>query len=448
MRKLISFLLLTLLTFTCSRTKEEWKTRSIYRIVTDRFARTEETTEKCELSTYCGGTFQGIIDKLDYIQGMGFNAIWISPIVKNSEGSYHGYHTLNFYKVNEHFGTEEDLHHLVEECHKRDIWVMVDVVANHVARVGPDYSKIVPFNKSEYYHEECEITDWNDQWMVEKCRFFGLPDLNTEHPYVNKTLNDWIYGLVKTFNFDGIRIDTVPHVPKWFWDHFRKAAGVFSIGEIFNGNPDYAADYQNHLDSVINYPMYYTIKDSFCGDMRNIYYYLEYAAKKYVDTTVLGTFVENHDNPRFLNVCEDVNKFKNAIVFSIMWEGIPIVYYGGEQLYHGGADPQNREPLWPNYNKSEMYNMIAKANKARQGNELWKYEIEIKKNDEIFVAFKRGNALVMLTRGEACKRVVTNLEYEDGTILCNIFDEKDCVVVNDNTVNVIMGVEPKIYVLQ
>ena len=66
--------------------------------------------------------------------------------------------------------------------------------------------------------------------MVENCRFSDLPDLKTEHPYVNKTLNDWIYGLVKTFNFDGIRIDTVPEVPKWFWDHFRKAAGVFSIG--------------------------------------------------------------------------------------------------------------------------------------------------------------------------------------------------------------------------
>ena len=447
MRKLISFLLLNLLTFTCSRTKEEWKTRSIYQIITDRFAKTEETTESCDLSTYCGGTFQGIIDKLDYIQGMGFNAIWISPIVKNIEGSgsYDGYHTINFYEVNEHFGTEEDLHQLVEECHKRDIWVMVDVVANHVGPVGFDFREVVPFNESEYYHEYCQITDWNNQWMIENCRFWGLPDLNTEHPYVNKTLNDWIYGLVKTFNFDGIRIFNVPLVPKWFLDEFTKSAGVFSIGEVFNGNPDYVADYQNHLDSVLNYPLYYTIKNAFCGDMKTIEGYLAYAAKKYVDTTVLGTFVENHDNSRFLNLCEDVNKFKNAIVFSIMWEGIPIVYYGGEQLYHGR---QNREPLWPNYNKSEMYNMIAKANEVRQGKELWKYEIKIRYNDEIFIAFTRGDVFVMLTRGEACKRVITNLEYEDGTILCNIFDEKDCVVVKDHTLDVIMGVEPKIYVVQ
>ena len=430
----MSFLLLTLLTFTYSRTKEEWKTRSIYQIITDRFARTEETTEKCDLSRYCGGTFKGIIDKLDYIQGMGFNAIWISPIVKNTEGSYHGYYTVNFYKVNEHFGTEEDLHHLVEECHKRDIWVMVDVVVHHVGPIGSDYSRIVPFNKSEYYHDDRT--------------FFDLPELKIEHDYVNKTLNDWIYGLVKTFDFDGIRIDTVDLVPKWFLDRFTKSANVFSIGEVFNGNPDYAADYQNHMDSLVNYPMYYTIKDAFCGSMKKIEEYIGYAATKFRDTTVLGTFVDNHDNPRFLNMCGDVNKFKNAIVFSIMWEGIPIVYYGGEQLYSGGADPQNREPLWPNYNKTEMYNMIAKANEVRQGKELWKYGIIQRYADDVFYAFTRGDILVMVTRGEACKRTITYHEYKDGTILCNVFDEKDCVVVKDHTVNVIMGVEPKIYVVQ
>ena len=63
-----------------------------------------------------------------------------------------------------------------------------------------------------------------------------------------------------------------------------------------------------------------------------------------------ATFVENHDNPRFLNRCNDRSKFTNAAIFSLLWEGIPVFYYGGEQYYAGGADPNNREPLWDNYN--------------------------------------------------------------------------------------------------
>ena len=67
--------------------------------------------------------------------GMGFDAIWISPVVECIGGAYHGYAALNIYNINPKFGTEQDLHDLVEECHKRDIWVMLDVVANHVAYI-------------------------------------------------------------------------------------------------------------------------------------------------------------------------------------------------------------------------------------------------------------------------------------------------------------------------
>lgn len=77
--------------------------------------------------------------KLDYIKDLGFDAIWISPVVENMEGSYHGYHAKNFYKINSHFGTEEDLHNLINKCHENKMAVMLDVVANHVGLVGVDY---------------------------------------------------------------------------------------------------------------------------------------------------------------------------------------------------------------------------------------------------------------------------------------------------------------------
>ena len=95
--------ILFLSTYISSKSREEWKSRSIYQILTDRFARTSDTGN-CNYSQYCGENYQGIINKLDYIKGMGFDAIWISPIVENTEGSYHEYHLTNVYNLNYHFG--------------------------------------------------------------------------------------------------------------------------------------------------------------------------------------------------------------------------------------------------------------------------------------------------------------------------------------------------------
>ena len=76
-------------------------------------------------------------------------------------------------------------------------------------------------------------------------------------------LKSWVTNIVKHFNFDGIRIDTIPEVGKPFWAEFAAAAGVFQMGECFNGNVQYVADYQNYVTALFNYPMYYTIKDVF-----------------------------------------------------------------------------------------------------------------------------------------------------------------------------------------
>jgi alpha-amylase len=140
-----------------SKTKEEWKSRVIYQLLTDRFARTNGDTSGCDLHNYCGGSFRGIINNLDYISGMGFNAIWISPVVENTPGSYHGYHMTNLYTINSNFGSEQDLRDLISACHARDIWIMLDVVANHVGPVGTDYNRVHPFHDAEHYHDVCQI---------------------------------------------------------------------------------------------------------------------------------------------------------------------------------------------------------------------------------------------------------------------------------------------------
>ena len=447
MKQIIIILINQLIIFSC-KSKEEWKSRSIYQILTDRFARTSDK-DLCNLNTYCGGNYKGIINKLDYIKNMGFNAIWISPIVENTEGSYHGYHMTNLYKLNPHFGSEEDFKLLIKTCHEKDIWIMVDVVVNHVGLVGVDYSKIYPFNSKEHYHNVCQITNWNNQWQIENCRLSNLPDLNHENKWVEQKLLQWIHDLIKKYNIDGLRIDTVIEVPKWFWDKFREAAGVFQIGEAFNGNIDYIADYQNHLDSLFNYPLYYIIEKSFCGSFRELENYWFNIRPKFVLPEYIANFVENHDNPRFLNKCKDKNKFINAVVFLLLWEGIPVFYYGGEQFFSGGADPQNREPLWDNYNtNSELYIIIGKVNNLRKKVKIWNYEIVQRYADDNFYTFTRGNVLACFTNNFSFQRKITYHEFKENEKLCNILDETDCVTVSNGNIIINMRNYPKVYVKQ
>ena len=446
--KLAGLIALLLLSAIYCKSKEEWKSRSIYQLLTDRFARSSDTGY-CNYSQYCGGNYRGLINKLDYIKGMGFDAIWISPIIENTEGSYHGYHFTNLYNLNYHFGSEDDFKELVKTCHSKDIWVMVDVVANHAGPVGTDFGRINPFNRAEHYHDWCEINNWRNQWEVENCRLCGLPDLKQENDWVTQKLLEWIHDLVQKYNLDGIRIDTIMEVPKWFWDKFRASAGVFQIGEAFDGNAGYVADYQNHLDSVFNYPLYYTIKSSFCGSFRNLEGYLFNTRSVFPAPEYMATFVENHDNPRWLHDCGDRAKFTNAVIFSLVWEGIPVFYYAGEQYYAGGADPNNREPLWDNYNtKSTLYQLLGKANALRKKVQIWNYGITQRYANDNFYAFTRGNVLACFTNVQSSQYTITYHDFKDGDKLCNVLYDGDCVTVSGRNININMGDYPKLYVKQ
>jgi alpha-amylase len=135
-----------------------WKSRVIYQILTDRFE--SGSASPCsDLSSYCGGTWAGIEKQLDYVQGynyhffsysfldlfakictnsrsgMGFDAIWISPMVTNTPNGYHGYWMQDLYGFNPNFGSKSDLQALIQACHSRNMFVMLDVVGNHVGQV-------------------------------------------------------------------------------------------------------------------------------------------------------------------------------------------------------------------------------------------------------------------------------------------------------------------------
>lgn len=225
---------------------------------------------------------------------------------------------------------------------------MLDVVANHTSYYhNDDFSNIYPFNKAEHYHSECDI-DWNNQYTVENCWLAGLPDLDQNNEFVREYLKEWIATVVEMFDFDGIRIDTIPEVPKDFWSEYTEAAGVFQMGECFNGDPWFVGDYQNHVTGLFNYPMFYTIQDVF-GNGKSMYEIrtqFETEEQAFKDVEALGMFVDNHDNARFLHYHNTWTGFKSAAIFSLTSRGIPFFYYGGEQGFTGGNDPENREVLW------------------------------------------------------------------------------------------------------
>ncbi|OJJ55916.1 hypothetical protein ASPSYDRAFT_92119 [Aspergillus sydowii CBS 593.65] len=366
-----------------------WRSQSIYFLMTDRFARTDgSTSAPCELSqrTYCGGSWQGIINQLDYIQDMGFTAVWITPITEQIPETtafgtgFHGYWQKNIYNVESHLGTADDIKALSKALHDRGMYLMLDVVANHMAYAGPggstDFSIFTPFNSASYFHSYCPINNYDDQWQSENCylgdNIVSLTDLNTQNSEVRSIWYDWVKDIVSEYSIDGLRLDTVKHVEKDFWPGYVQAAGVYAVGEVLDGDPAYTCGYQaSIMDGVMNYPIYYPLREAFkssSGNMGDLYNMINSVSSNCRDPTLLGSFIENHDNARFASYTKDISQAKNVLAFIFLTDGIPIVYAGQEQHYEGGEDPYNREPVWwSGYStQSELYQFIAATNKVRK----------------------------------------------------------------------------------
>ncbi|OHW92324.1 alpha amylase [Colletotrichum incanum] len=395
----------------------EWRSQTIYQVMTDRFARTDgSTTVPCDLyeSTYCGGTWKGIAQRLDYIQGLGVTAVWISPFVKNIQGksldgdSYHGYWAQDIWSVNPLFGTAEDLVALADAVHARGMYLMADVVTNHMAWRGPgntvDYSIYRPFSNASAYHLPPCVIDYSSQESVEKCwqgsDAVSLPDLRTEDPRVRQVFNAWIKRVVRKFKFDGLRLDSAKHVEMSFWPAFEASSGVFAIGEVFHGDPVYVAPYQDVMSGVMNYPVYYWVTQAFqstTGSIWNLANGVKQLAQVARDLTLYGGFLENHDQPRFLHQTGDRTLLKNALTFTLLMDGIPIIYQGLEQGFAGGDVPYNREALWlSGYDtQSELYRWVSKfvALRSRMaaldGGYLFYKSLPVY-NDDHVIAMRKG----------------------------------------------------------
>ncbi|KAL4760054.1 alpha-amylase [Aspergillus foveolatus] len=371
-----------------SPSAEQWAERSIYQVMTDRFARPAGSPEKpCDPYRYCGGSWAGVVDKLDYIQDLGFTAVQISSVVENIPDNtvygeaYHGYWPQNMYALNEHFGTAGELRNLSKELHKRGMYLMVDVVINDMAQAvnssldggsNINWSRLFPFNDKKYYHPFCRIEDWNNPDESENCWFstevVALPDLKTEDESVVSMIEVWVKGLVGNYSIDGLRVDATKHMNEAYLTRFSEAAGVFTMGEVYTEDTDAVCKYEEVVSGLLNYPMYGPMVQAFtAGNMPGLAEKVRAVHSQCKDVTRLATFTENHDTPRFASLINDTTLAKNAMAFNILSDGIPVVYQGQEQHMKGPYAPYNREPLWKtSYNTNgPLYKTTSTLNKLR-----------------------------------------------------------------------------------
>lgn len=248
------------------------------------------------------------------------------------------------------------------------MFIMADVVANHMGEGDISTYAPEPLNQQSSYHSECEI-NYDDQNSVETCWIAGLPDIKTTDDTIRNTMYEWISWLVNEYGFDGLRLDTVKHVEKDFWSGFSEASGVYTVGEVWDGGVDYLAGYDGLMGGLLDYATYYPMNRFYRqeGSSQDIADMINQVGSSFADPAALASFLDNHDNARWLSQTPDTVLFKNALAFVMLSRGIPIVYYGSEQGYAGGNDPQNREDLWrSNFNTdADLYKFIAAVSNAK-----------------------------------------------------------------------------------
>ncbi|KAF9249089.1 CAZyme family GH13 [Penicillium roqueforti] len=481
--RLVGLLITGLISSASAARTVDWKPRSIYQTMTDRFARTDGSlTAPCNTTAgfYCGGTWRGTIDRLDYIQGMGFDAVMISPIIENIHGqvsygeAYHGYWPLNFNTLNSHFGTHQDLLDLSAALHSRGMYFMMDTVINNMAYItngsNPathiDYSVFTPFNNADYFHPYCKIKNWENMTDAQRCQTgdldVPLPDLFTEHADVQQLLIAWANNAIKTYSIDGLRIDAAKHVNTGFLQNFSNGVDTFMTGEVLEGAVSIMEDYQsNYIDSLPNYPIYFEIIDAFTqGNTSQLAKAVENMRITMPDVNAMATFSENHDKPRIGSYSDDIAMAKNVLVFTMLFDGIPMIYQGQEQHLKGNSVPVNREAIWlTKYDTNAvLYQLIAKLNRIRNhaallGTNYFEdstHTIYQGASELGFTKGVQGRQVVMVLSTQPSTSGAYNLDmavtYNAGTVIMDVLNCKNYTVDNQGLLRVDMNKgEPRVF---
>ena len=350
----------------------------MYLITPDRFANGDPSNDNMEgmderlnrtfKGGRHGGDIKGIADHLDYLAGMGFTAIWLNPLLENNmkEYSYHGYSTTDFYKVDPRYGSNEDYVDLIRKAHSKDIRIIMDMILNHCGSEhwwmkdlpSKDWfnyeGKFVPTSHRmevvmDPYASAADKKKYTDGWFVNT-----MPDMNQRNPLMATYLIQNTIWWIEYSGLDGIRMDTYPYPDAGFMSDWTKAVMEeyphFNIvGEVWNGNPAIVSYWQrgkinsdgyvSYLPSLMDFPVQETLgralpqKETQYDSGLVLLYRIMVNDFLYPDAANLVVFPDNHDMDRFYTrVGENLNWFKQGVMFLLTTRGIPQIYYGSEVL--------------------------------------------------------------------------------------------------------------------
>lgn len=355
-----------------------------------------------------GGTINGIRANLDYIAGMGFNTLYMNPIF--AAGEYHKYDTIDYYHVDPVFGTNEDFRKLVEDCHRRNMHVIIDGVFNHAGWHFIGFKDCIEKGKASRYwswfHRLEEPVIVPDNWDVYpgyEC--FGYERMMPKLAMDNPETSDYFCNVgsywVREFGIDGWRLDVADEVPDVFWRKFRNAVKSVNpecalIGEVWV-NANHWLD-GSMFDSVMNYDIWRHGKrffadmsidaeefDSRVTDMRT----------RYRIQHLYGgmNLLDSHDISRFYSLCgESYEKWRLAEVFLFTFPGMPTVFYGDEKGIPGILEKDFRQAMSWDRPDGQMHSLISKLAAIRTEHEsLRRGTYRTVKTEDGFYSYSREN---------------------------------------------------------
>lgn len=402
----------------------------LYLVMPDRFAngnpendnipmRTPYKVDRNNPNARHGGDLAGIEQHLDYIEDLGVTAIWLNPVLENDMkgGSYHGYATTDYYRVDPRFGTNEEYVRLINKAHQKGMRVVMDMIFNHCGSDHP-WMKDIPshdwFNNLDNYvqtnHDkeayfDPYVSDYDRKTMINGWFVPSMPDLNQKNPHVAKYLIQNSIWWIEYSGVDGIRQDTYPYADmdmmrNWCLAVMNEYPDYNIVGEAWMNYTIGSAYWQKgsklnfgkdtELKSVMDFNLMGIAGKAFHKEagLQTIFEHMCYDYV-YPDIYHVLRFLENHDTDRFLpEMPTNLDAFKQAITFLLTIPGIPQLYYGQELLMNGSkekGDGYVRRDVpggWPGDEvnqfeasgrtdiQNEAWNFIQTLLKWRKGNDI------------------------------------------------------------------------------
>lgn len=401
----------------------DWDEAVVYFMMTDRFFDGNESNNTASGTDtygdnpglYHGGDFAGVTAKLDYLQDLGVNTIWLTPIVKNiagvtvtDEGSedvpynaaYHGYWASDFTKLNPTMGTTEEFKTMISEAHKRGMRIMVDIVVNHAGYGTESTFADMLRDKSV---SEGDIKSWQS----------GLPDFATENADVRAKLVEWQTSWMKNYGVDYFRVDTVKHVDSTTWAALKNSTTEVNpsfkmIGEYYGAG--YASNGSTlgsgQMDADLDFDFNDQATSFVSGNISSVEKFLSARNSALNNAYMTGQFLSSHDEDGFKASLMNGKKYTEdeatsaalvAATLQLTAKGIPVIYYGEEV----GLSGLNNYPYQTN-----RYDMdFSKATKDNVTYQHYKNLLSIR--NAYTDVFARGSRKVVASSDEECYDVVS-----------------------------------------